>query len=402
MLTDRPEMAMAGYVVSAQYAELAVKGRKRSRYERVLIRNLREALEGRFNFAVKHSRVVTYVEDLGVAREVARVAARIPGVRWVGVGISVQRDMGALLEAVREVAPRELREGETFAVKAFRADKTFPLNSHEIQVEVGRAIAEATGASVDLSEPSRRFYVVVMSGEILLLWERYEGVGGLPVGTSPPVLVLFSGGIDSPVAAWLMLRRGCPVHLLHFHALPSDEDVIGSKVFRIFSTLRQYHRGIRLFTVSYVHFLKRALDADPRLELALFKRFMHVVADRLAPRVGALGVVTGDSLGQVASQTLESMYAVTRGLELPVYRPLIGMDKEEIVNLAMRIGTFHDSVSEYADCCSIVSRRPKTRPRPSEVEKEWERLGLDEAVREALSSVTEISHEGKLVGRIAS
>ncbi len=388
---------MTSYVVSAQYAEVAVKGRKRTKYERVLARNLRDALEGRFAFAVKHSRLLTYVDDLEVAREVAEVAAKVPGVRWVGVGLSVEREMAALLDSVKRIAPEVLKRGETFAVKASRADKSFPLNSHEIQVEVGRAIAEVTGAAVDLTEPSRRFYVVVMPSEILLLWERFEGVGGLPVGTSPPVLVLFSGGIDSPVAAWLMLRRGCPVSLLHFHALPSDEDVVGSKVFRIFNTLRQYHRRVRLFTVSYAHFLKRALDADPRLELAVFKRFMHVVADRFAARIGALGVVTGDSLGQVASQTLESMYAVTRGLELPVYRPLIGMDKEEIVNLAMRIGTFQDSISEYADCCSIVSRRPKTRPRPAEVESEWQRLGLDEAVREALSSIAEISSDGKVL-----
>ena len=388
---------MASYVVSAQYAEVAVKGRKRSKYERVLARNLRDALDGRFSFTVKQSRLLTYVDDLEVAREVAAVATKVPGVRWVGVGLSVERDMVALLDSVKRIAPEVLKPGENFSVKASRADKSFPLNSLEIQIEVGRAIAEVTGAAVDLTEPSRRFYVVVMSSEILLLWERFEGVGGLPVGTSPPVLVLFSGGIDSPVAAWLMLRRGCPVNLLHFHALPSDEDVIGSKVFRIFNTLRQYHKGVRLFTVSYSHFLKRALDADPRLELAVFKRFMHVVADRFAARIGALGVVTGDSLGQVASQTLESMHAVTRGLELPVYRPLIGMDKEEIVNLAMKIGTFQDSVSEYADCCSIVSRHPKTRPRPAEIEAEWQRLGLDVAVREALSAIAEISPEGKVL-----
>ena len=144
------------------------------------------------------------------------------------------------------------------------------------------------------------------------------------MGTSPPVMVLFSGGIDSPVAAWLMLRRGRPVNLLHFHALPSDEDVVGSKVFRIFTTLRQYHKGVRLFTVSYSQFLKRAFDADPRLELAVFKRFMHVVADRFAARIGAPGVMTGESLGQVASQTLESMHAVTRGSSCPFTGPSSG------------------------------------------------------------------------------
>jgi thiamine biosynthesis protein ThiI len=159
------------------------------------------------------------------------------------VGLSVERDTAALLDSVKRIASEVLKPGENFSVKASITDKSFPLSSLEIQTEVGRAITEVTGATVDLTKPSKRFYIVVMSSEILLLWEHFEGVGGLSVGTFQPVLVLFSGGIDSPVAAWLMLRRGCPVSLLHLHALPSIEDVVGSKVFRIFNTLRQYHKA---------------------------------------------------------------------------------------------------------------------------------------------------------------
>jgi thiamine biosynthesis protein ThiI len=160
---------MASYVVSAQYTEVAVKGGKRSKYERVLARNLKDAFDGRFSFTVEQSRLLTYVDDLEVAREVAAVAAKVPGVRWVGLGLSVERDTAALLDSVKRIASEVLKPGENFSVKASRADKSFPLNSLEIQIEVGRAIAEVTGATVDLTEPSRRFYVIVMPSEILLL-----------------------------------------------------------------------------------------------------------------------------------------------------------------------------------------------------------------------------------------
>lgn len=377
-------------VIVAHYSEVALKGRNRPVYEELLRGNIKRALGGAAGVLRRQGRIVIYLEGGGDPAGAAERLRLVPGVRWMGIGASLQRDEARLREAAVRVAEHVIPPGATFRVSARREDKTYPHTSTDIQRDVGAAIREATGRSVDLEEPDHTLYVEVLRNEILLLWDRIDGPGGLPVGSSGRVLALLSGGIDSPVAAWLMMKRGCRVDLLHFYALPSASLVASSKIPLLLAALRRSDPDSRLYLAPFHPFMASSLRATPRLELVLFRRFMLRVADRLAQGMGYQGIVTGDSLGQVASQTLENISAASRGLVLPVYRPLIGLDKEEITGIAERIGTYGLSLADYKDCCSIVSRGPATRPSMESVDAEWERLGLEAVVEETLRMIEEL------------
>jgi thiamine biosynthesis protein ThiI len=227
-------------------------------------------------------------------------------------------------------------------------------------------------------------FVELAGGKAYLYFERIKGLGGLPVGVSGKVLSLLSGGLDSPVAAWLMMKRGCHVDFLHLHALRDAQEVRESKVFEIFRHLSAFCKDSKLFVAPYYKFLEKALNAPIKLELVLFRKFMLKLAEVLAKREGYLGIVTGDSIGQVASQTLRNIWSAQRGLDLPVYRPLLTYDKEEIIRLAKQIGTYELSLKEYKDCCSIIARHPETSSKPEIVQEIWDKLGLDDAVNETL------------------
>lgn len=380
-------------IITIHYAEIALKGANRKRYESALIKNARRMLGKDIKITRRPGRLLIYL-DLAEEREAERIInalKRVFGVRWIGQGYSIPRDNELLMKTALEVAKQHLAPDTKFKIKATRVDKNYPKTSLEIEREIGAAITSHVGAVVDLKNPEKTIYISVLPSEMLIVWERHEGPGGLPVGTSGRVVSLLSGGIDSAVASWLMMKRGCLVDLLHFYALPDASHVKESKIAELFEVLRSYSPSSRLYLASFLPFMKASMNVDPRLELALFRRFMLRVAEGLANSLGALGIVTGDSVGQVASQTLENLYSSSAGIGLPIYRPLIGMDKEEIVEVARRVGTYEISIRDYKDCCSILVRNAATRTRPEEVLREWSRLKLDEVVEETLNSLEELS-----------
>ncbi len=274
-------------------------------------------------------------------------------------------DRRLIEEVLVGMARQSYEPQKSFALRVHRVDKSFPLKSAEMETWLGDAVRGRTSWSrVDLDSPDRTFYVDIYGDALFFYAERRKGLGGLPVGTSGHVLSLLSGGIDSPAASFLLARRGASVDWFHMSATHVGEsDFETSVVGRIARTLSRFSLQSRLFIVPYTHFDLELAGAETGYEPVLFRRFLFRVGEALARRIGASALVTGDSLAQVASQTLDNLVTTTKAVEILVLRPLVGMDKQQIMDLARRIGTYDISIEPFKDCCALYARRVRTRTR---------------------------------------
>jgi thiamine biosynthesis protein ThiI len=296
----------------------------------------------------------------------------------------VELDLDVLAnEVVRAVKGRTF---QSFRITTRRANKKFGLNSMEIDREVGARVKEATGARVDLTSPEMVVYVEILPREALFYFEKLEGVQGVPVGTAGRVTALLSGGIDSPVAAYRMMKRGCRVDFVHFHSVPFLSRASQQKVRDILDLLTRYQYHSRLYLVAFGSLQRDIMLAAPApLRVILYRRFMMRIASILAKHRRSRALVTGESLGQVASQTLENLAVIEEASDLPVLRPLIGMDKSEITEQARAIGTFEISILPDQDCCQLfIPAHPATRSRLNEVVAAERQLDVDRLVQTAV------------------
>ena len=369
------------------YGEVTLKRGRRSFFEKILARNLKEATGMRVR-RIQGRIVMDYSEDA-----LGRIG-KVFGVVWYAPAIHLKNGYEELentvVKLLGELSP------SSFKIDTRRSDKRFPMTSIEISSRIGAKVRDKYGFKVDLKNPEKNVIVEVTEEGFYISYERFEGPGGLPVGSSGRVLSLLSGGIDSPVAAWMMMKRGCKIGLLHLHALRSGQEVLQSKMRSLVNILAEYGLGLSLYLAPFHSFYERSLSMPPRMELVMFRAWMLKLAERVAEKEGYLGIITGDSLGQAASQTLENLHAVSSIIHMPVYRPLIGLDKQEITDIAKRIGTYRFSIQEYKDCCSIVARHPETRATSSQIMELWERYGLDESVEETLEEleIYRVSYHG--------
>ncbi len=380
---------MRTYIV--HYGELGLKGQNRPRFEKRLRRNIRAALKGYGEVEVlpRNRYLVVRVEDAVPKAQVEYHLSRIFGIAYFAPAIVVPQEVGALMEAGTRLGVETIAPGQTFRVRAQRGDKRFPLRSNEIERELGARIVAATGAKVRLKGADVTVHVQVYREGIYLFARRLPGAGGLPIGTGGRVLMMLSGGIDSPVAAHLMMKRGCTVHFLHFHMLRSAEEARRSKVVELVRRLMEPHRlPARLYLLPAAPFqaAMAALDGR-RVETVAFRRFILRLGERLAAEEGYEALVTGDSLGQVASQTLTNLRLTTQAVRLPVLRPLIAYDKQEIVNLAQVIGTYDLSIQPYKDPCSVTAHRPATRAKAETVAALEAELDLPALMEETLAGM---------------
>ena len=284
---------------------------------------------------------------------------------------------------------------ESFRIETQRGDKTFPLNSPEINRRLGAAIKEKSAARVDLTHPELTVFVEILPRDAFFGFNKIPGAGGLPVGASGRVVSLISGGIDSPVAAYRMLQRGCRLIFVHFHSAPYLDKTSQEKVRQLVTALTRHQFQSRLYLVPFGEIQRQIVAAVNRpLRVILYRRMMLRIAEGLATKEKAKALVTGESLGQVASQTLENMAVIQQAAALPILRPLVGMDKQEIIDQARRIGTFEISSIPDQDCCQLfVPKHPATKARFDEVEdaesnydpKEMLRFGLENATEEEFS-----------------
>jgi thiamine biosynthesis protein ThiI len=378
------------YVV--HYSEIALKGKNRPEFVRVLRRNIARTLaplhpdvesrDGRF--------FVTLDAD---PTEVALRLSRVFGVAWFARADVVDADYGKIEDAVLETA--NASSARTFMVDPRRADKKFPISSMELARRLGSAVVDRTGKKVDLSDPGIRIHVDIIRRQALIYADKTQGPGGLPVGTAGRVMHLFSGGIDSPVAAWLLMKRGVRPVYLHFYLAPTSEGPMQSKVTKLVRVLSAWGGKSTLVIVPFAEYQLASTEVPGELEPSLFRRFMRMTAEHLAPRFGASAVSTGDSLSQTASQTIWNIGVFDSRSSLPVLRPLLSYDKEEVVGLARRIGTYELSLEEYKDCCAIITRHPRTRTNAANVAEYVQRLGFGDLISRSLESASLVSYSPK-------
>lgn len=373
--------------IVAHYHEIALKGGNRSLFVQALHQNLERAL------APLGVTVRNYFDRMLVQAspdrflDALQAVAQVFGIAYVSPVHFLPRDIDAIVEAGVQ-AYRLLAEGNnSFSVRVRRVDKTFPFTSNELERLIGQRIVQLTGAPVNLDAPDILLSFRIYEDVAYLLGPKVQGVGGLPVGTMGQVLTLFSGGIDSPVAAWLIMKRGCHTDFVHFHVFRSAEEVRDTKIPSLVERLiRPQGLTAKLFLVPYHPFQLALLTAKvpQALELVLFRRFMVGVANQIAQEHGHQALVTGDNLGQVASQTMENLVALDDATIKPIFRPLLTDDKQDIVSLAKRIGTYELSIQSYKDCCSLIARHPEIHPKLNFVQAAEAALPLDYIVKMAL------------------
>jgi len=389
--------------VLLKLGEVVLKGKNRELFERRLQGNIKTALR-EFGLKVdirrRHGVFVLHLPegtDPETADAVARRVTDVMGLVWVHRAWRVPKEPDAVTKAAVELlADREdVRRGVSFAVRSRRRDKRFPLRSNEIDRLVGAAIVDTYGLPVNLSAPDLTVYIEVDRDEVFVFTDGLPGQGGLPVGMSGRALVLMSGGIDSPVAAYRMMRRGLRVDFLHFSGIPFTGSESIYKAYALVRRLDRFQGGSRLWVVPFGKAQQslKASGAD-RLQVVAQRRLMLKTAEEMAHRIHAAALITGDSLGQVSSQTLANITALDDAVDLPILRPLIGMDKTEIMAEARRIGTLEISELPDEDCCTLLTpRRAETRAKIEDLRQIERRLDAEELAVRLADSVQEYKLE---------
>ncbi|MGB9758568.1 MAG: tRNA uracil 4-sulfurtransferase ThiI [Thermoproteota archaeon] len=377
-------------VMLVHHSEIALKGMNRSKFESILVKNLKDKLK---DFSLEkisrvQARIVIHLRNDELIPKVVGSIKKVFGVKWFAIAEECEEDLSKIKDTASSLCNNLLSEDVSFRVVAKRADKSFPLGSMQLEEEVGAFLVSKYKAKVDLKNPMRKVYIEVTKGKAYVYLEKMQGPGGLPVGVAGKLISLISGGIDSPVASWLAMKRGAQLVYLHFHPYESSEAVRDSKIKELILLLSEWGSSRKLYVASSSEFLLRSVSLSmPEYNLHLFKKLMFRVAEEVAKKENAKGIVTGDSLSQKASQTLEAMRVTDTGIGLPIIRPLLGYDKDETVSLAQKIGTYELSIKEYKDCCSIMAKHPITKPNFNTFEKLEKEINLEEIVRETLKNI---------------
>jgi tRNA uracil 4-sulfurtransferase len=381
--------------VLIRYHEIALKKGNRAYFTELLKRNILFAVK---DLGAKEIRslparlLLAFKKEVDQETVIRRISS-VFGVANFSLVETTARDIEALRARILEALNGT--RFESFRIDTQRGDKTFPLNSPEINRRLGAAVKEKSAARVDLTHPELTVFVEILPRDAFFGFNKIPGAGGLPVGASGRVVSLISGGIDSPVAAYRMLQRGCRLIFVHFHSAPYLDKTSQQKVRQLVTALTRHQFQSRLYMVPFGEIQRQIVAAVNRpLRVILYRRMMLRIAEGLARKEKAKALVTGESLGQVASQTLENMAVIQQAAALPILRPLVGMDKQEIIDQARRIGTFEISSIPDQDCCQLfVPKHPATKARFDEVEdaesnydpKEMLRYGLENATEEEFS-----------------
>ena len=377
-----------------KYGEVMLKGNNRPFFVDRLMKNLRSALQGTGKFNIEKDQSVLYL----IPKEqvnLDRAADWVRGVFGVNVfhrAVQVEKDMEAIKEKSAEYFAPLLNKSHSFKIDARRTDKSFSYGTYEINTILGQHIADSfPHLTVDVHQPEVTIYISIRKQGAFLYHEKERGPGGLPVGTGGKATVLLSGGIDSPLAAYLIARRGLETEAVHFHSYPYTSERSKNKVIDLAKQLSRYTGKLKLHVFPFTEIQEAIVENCPKDHVTIImRRMMMKAAEKISQQNGAQALVTGESIGQVASQTVESLSATNASVSMPVFRPLIGMDKEEIVSYARKIGTYDISIQPYEDCCTLfVPRHPQTKPKLEKIIRWEQNVDFDALIDKGLEE-TEI------------
>lgn len=377
-------------LILLKYGEIALKGLNKPLFERKLLDNIKSRLDRIGGFRVRRAQSTVYVEPLDESadmQEALKILEKIFGIVNICPVVECEKNMESIartaIECVNELSPN----GKSFKVEAKREDKKFPLNSPQIARELGGMILDGVeGLHVDVHNPDIMVNVEIRQ-EAYVYTSKIKGAGGMPVGTNGKSTILLSGGIDSPVAGYMIAKRGVELEAVHFHSHPYTSDRAKEKVIDLAKEMAQYAGKIRLHIVPFTEIQLAIIDKCPENYLTvIMRRIMMRIAEKISINNGSAALITGESIGQVASQTMESLVCTDNAVSIPVFRPLIGMDKEEIVTISKKIETYETSILPYEDCCTIfVPKHPKTKPVLAEIiEAEKALADIEEMINKAI------------------
>lgn len=379
-----------------KYGEIAVKGKNRYLFEDALVNQIRfvlEEVEGEFNVRKEQGRIFVEAQSEYDYEETIEALKRVFGI--VGICPVVQMEDNGFddfaAKTVEYIDKAYPNKNMTFKVKARRARKNYPLDSMEINAELGSKIVEAfPEIKVDVHNPDMELQVEIRE-KIYVYSETIKGAGGMPLGTNGKAMLLLSGGIDSPVAGYMIAKRGVKIDAVYFHAPPYTSERAKQKVVDLAKLVSRYSGSMRLHVVNFTDIQLAIYDKCPHEELTIImRRYMMKIAEHIAKENNCLGLVTGESIGQVASQTLQSLAATNEVCTMPVYRPLISFDKQEIVDIAEKIDTYETSIQPFEDCCTVfVAKHPVTKPNINIIKRSEENLQdvIEELMKQAIDTV---------------
>ena len=383
-------------IILLKLGELVLKGLNRRSFEDKLQANIHRRLHPYGQFRVYTRQSATYVEPKDDRCDVLgayEALKKVFGIAGLSLARPCEKDKDAILATAKEFLDAELRSAKSFKVETKRADKTFPMTSIQLSQYVGGELNEAfPHIQADMHHPDVVVHVEVRDFAAYVHANPTPGAGGLPVGVGGKAVSLLSGGIDSPVASWMMAKRGVALEMVHFFSYPYTSPEAKEKVLELARLLTPWTGRLVVHVVPFTQIQEELRRSCPEaLFTLLMRRFMMRIAEKVAQRVGAEGLVTGESLGQVASQTMQAMAVTGQVCTLPVFRPVVGMDKEEIIRTARKIGTFETSILPYEDCCTVFTpRHPKTRPHLDEIEAAEAALDIDGLIQAAVEGIERV------------
>ena len=388
-------------IILLKLGEIVLKGLNRKSFEQKLMSNVRRRLEpiGKFRVYCLQSTVYVEAQEDGADMDAAFAALqKVFGVIKLSRAAACEKDKDAIAKLAIEYLREDMERVRSFKVESKRSDKSFPMTSIQLSQYVGGLLAEAfPNVQVDVHEPELTVHLEVRDLAAYVHATPVPGAGGMPVGSNGVAVTLLSGGIDSPVSTYMIAKRGVRLIPVHFFSFPYTSQQAKDKVVELGRQLTEYCGRMTLEVVPFTHIQEEIRDKCPEEYFTLImRRFMMRVAKRIADANGAKAVVTGENLGQVASQTMEAMASTQAVIDMPVLQPLIGMDKEEIVTLSRKIGTFETSILPYEDCCTVFTpRHPRTHPKLKDVEAAESALDIDALVDEAVMGIERIRLENE-------
>ncbi len=380
-------------VLLCKYGEIVLKGANRAYFEDMLCKELRKRAKKCGNFEVSRAQSTVYIEPLDEFSDMDAMldeAKKVFGIVAIARAYVCEKNLDSIAEVARERIAPEIKKYKTFKVEAKRSDKRFPLDSMDLSREIGGVLLSTNPrVKVDVREPEIVVKVEIRERAAYIYAGHHKGAGGMPVGTNGKGLLLLSGGIDSPVAGYMMAKRGVKLEAVHFESFPYTSERALQKVLDLAKIVSDYSGDIYVHIISLTHIQEELVKhCNEEYFTLLLRRYMMALSNMVAKKYDCGALITGESVGQVASQTMQAIGVTDAVAEIPVFRPCIGMDKEEIVQLSRKIGAFETSILPYEDCCTVFTpKHPKTKPELEKVVAEENKLPFAELVEEAFATM---------------